>query len=87
MNQGLNNYDPKEGATVLKNVFSIPSNSDVYRSYFQSNDFTVLSDAYAIKWKYNNREITNDQYDDYCRHRAGARGTGGFGSTSEKEIK
>lgn len=62
MNQGLNYYAPVEGATVLKNVISIPSNSDVYRAYFQSNDFTVLSDAYAIKWKYNNREITNDQY-------------------------
>ena len=62
MNQGLNYYVPVEGATVLKNVISIPSNSDVYRAYFQSNDFTVLSDAYCIKWKYNNREITNDQY-------------------------
>lgn len=48
-NQGLNYYVPADGATVLKNVISIPSNSDVYRAYFQSRDFTVLSDAYAIR--------------------------------------
>ena len=50
MNQGLNYYVPREWATILKNVISIPSNSDVYRAYFQSNEFTVLSDAYAIRW-------------------------------------
>ena len=32
----LNYYVPEEGATVLQNVISIPSNSDVYRAYFQS---------------------------------------------------
>jgi len=50
-NQGLNYYVPKEGATVLHNVISLPSNSDVYRAYFQPHPFTVLSDAYAIRWK------------------------------------
>lgn len=55
-NQGLNYFAPIDGATILKNVISIPSNSDVYRAYFQSRDFTVLSDAYAIKWKYDNNE-------------------------------
>ena len=54
MNQGLNYYLPKEGATILKNVISIPSNSDVYRAYYQSREFTVLSDAYAIDW--NNKK-------------------------------
>lgn len=62
MNQGLNYYAPIEDTTVLKNVISIPSNSDVYRAYFQSREFTVLSDAYAIRWIYEDREITNDQY-------------------------
>ena len=52
-NQGLNYFAPTKGATILKNVISLPSNSDVYRAYFQSNDFTVLSDAYAIDWHYN----------------------------------
>lgn len=61
-NQGLNYYAPIEGATVLKHVISIPSNSDVYRAYYQSRDFTVLSDAYAIRWKLDDREITSNQY-------------------------
>lgn len=61
-NQGLNYFAPKEGATILKNVISIPSNSDVYRAYFQSRDFTVLSDAYAIRWKSNEIEFTSNQY-------------------------
>ena len=55
-NQGLNYFAPIDGATILKNVISIPSNSDVYRAYFQSRDFTVLSDAYAIKWRYDDKK-------------------------------
>lgn len=61
-NQGLNYFMPKEGATILKNVISIPSNSDVYRAYFQSKDFTVLSDAYAIRWNYNAVKLSPNQY-------------------------
>ncbi len=61
-NQGLNYYAPRAGATILQNVISIPSNSDVYRAYFQSREFTVLSDAYAVKWNYDNRELTQRQY-------------------------
>lgn len=61
-NQGLNYYAPKEGATILKDVISIPSNSDVYRAYFQSNEFTVLSDAYAIRWKDKTMHISQNQY-------------------------
>ncbi len=61
-NQGLNYYVPRNGATILKNVISIPSNSDVYRAYFQSREFTVLSDAYAIKWKSAEKELTQRQY-------------------------
>ena len=62
MNQGLNYYVPREGATILNNVISIPSNSDVYRAYYQSMDFTVLSDAYAIRWKGENSNLTPKQY-------------------------
>ena len=61
-NQGLNYYAPRSGATILKRVISIPSNSDVYRAYYQSKDFTVLSDAYAIKWIFDDREVTSNQY-------------------------
>lgn len=62
MNQGLNYYVPREGATILNNVISIPSNSDVYRAYYQSTDFTVLSDAYAIRWKDEKNNLTPKQY-------------------------
>ena len=61
-NQGLNYYAPKAGATVLSNVISIPSNSDVYRAYYQTRDFTVLSDAYAIRWKSGKVELSPNQY-------------------------
>lgn len=61
-NQGLNYYAPKSGATVLSNVISIPSNSDVYRAYYQTRDFTVLSDAYAIRWKIKEIELSPNQY-------------------------
>lgn len=61
-NQGLNYYVPKEGATVLSNVISVPSNSDVYRAYYQSRDFTVLSDAYAIRCKVDDTTLLPDHY-------------------------
>ena len=61
-NQGLNYYVPRESATILKNVISIPSNSDIYRAYYQSNEFTVLSDAYAISWIDKNILFSPNQY-------------------------
>lgn len=61
-NQGLNYYAPKAGATVISNVISLPSNSDVYRAYYQSRDFTVLSDSYAIQWKLADNKPTPNQY-------------------------
>lgn len=61
-NQGLNYFVPKNEATVLKNVISIPSNSDVYRAYFQSIEFTVLSDAYAVRWNFNGVNLLPNQY-------------------------
>lgn len=61
-NQGLNYYAPIDGATILKNVITIPQNSDVYRAYYQSKDFTVLSDAYAIDWIYDDCKLTRNQY-------------------------
>ena len=61
-NQGLNYFVPKDEATILQNVISIPSNSDIYRSYFQSNEFTILSDAYAVRWILDDVELLPDQY-------------------------
>lgn len=61
-NQGLNYFAPKDEATILKKVISIPSNSDIYRAYFQSVEFTVLSDAYAINWAYDDIKLSANQY-------------------------
>lgn len=61
-NQGLNYYVPRIEATVISNVISLPSNSDVYRAYYQSGEFTVLSDSYAIRWKSRENESTKNQY-------------------------
>lgn len=61
-NQGLNYFAPREGATILKDVITIPQNSDVYRAYYQSNEFTVLSDAYAIDWIYDDSKLSRNQY-------------------------
>ncbi|HGH5506974.1 restriction endonuclease subunit S [Staphylococcus pseudintermedius] len=62
MNQGLNYFAPRDNLTILSNVITIPSNSDIYRAYYQPNEFTVLSDAYAIQWKSEYLELTENQY-------------------------
>lgn len=62
-NQGLNNYVPKKEATILKNVISISANgANTGATFYQSKEFTVLQDAYAIQWKYNNNQLTDQQY-------------------------
>jgi Type I restriction modification DNA specificity domain len=62
-NQGLNNYVPKENATILKNVISISANgANTGATFYQSKEFTVLQDAYAIKWKYTNESLTDNSY-------------------------
>ena len=59
-NQGLSCFVPKETATILRNVISIASNGNAGTSFYQSRDFTVLQDAYAIRFK--NKELTASQY-------------------------
>ena len=61
-NQGLNYYSPKDGLTILKNVISLPSDSDVYRAYYQPKDFTILNSSYALTWKYSKNNLTPNQY-------------------------
>lgn len=61
-NQGLNYYVPRHDSSILKNVITIPSNSDVYRAYYQSREFTVLSDAYAIRWIASKDILSYRQY-------------------------
>lgn len=62
-NQGLNNYVPLDNATILNKVISISANgANTGATFFQSKDFTVLQDAYAIKWKDESRELSENQY-------------------------
>ncbi len=62
-NQGLNNYVPYDGATVLNNVISISANgANTGATFYQSKEFTVLQDAYAIKWVFNGDVPTDAQY-------------------------
>ena len=62
-NQGLNNFVPKDGATILKNVISISANgANTGATFYQNKEFTVLQDAYAISWKYTNNELTDNSY-------------------------
>ena len=51
-NQGLNNYAPRDNATILKNVISISANgANTGATFYQNKEFTVLQDAYAISFK------------------------------------
>lgn len=62
-NQGLNNYVPRNNATILKNVISVSANgANTGITFFQSNEFTVLQDAYAIKWIDDCRIPNDKQY-------------------------
>ncbi|WQV00848.1 restriction endonuclease subunit S [Helicobacter pylori] len=61
LNQGLNNFVPKENATILKNVISISANgANTGATFYQSHEFCVLQDAYAIEFigdkKLNSKE-------------------------------
>lgn len=58
-NQGLNNYVPKEGATILKNVISISANgANTGVTFYQPHEFTILQDAYAIQWIYSTQVLS-----------------------------
>lgn len=62
-NQGLNNYVPRDNATILKNVISISANgANTGATFYQNKEFTVLQDAYAIKWIYTDDILTDNQY-------------------------
>lgn len=62
-NQGLNNYVPRNNATILKNVISISANgANTGATFYQNKEFTVLQDSYAINWIYNKNVLTDNQY-------------------------
>lgn len=61
-NQGLNNYVPRENATIIKRAISISANgANTGVTFYQNKEFTVLQDAYAIQWK-NIKEILSDNH-------------------------
>ena len=62
-NQGLNNYIPIEGATILKNVISISANgANTGATFYQNKEFTVLQDAYAIRWIHSDKKLSDRNY-------------------------
>ena len=62
-NQGLNNYVPRNNATILKNVISISANgANTGATFYQSKEFTILQDAYAVKWIYSDDDLTDNRY-------------------------
>lgn len=62
-NQGLNCYVPREEATILKNVITISANgANSGATFYQTQEFTVLQDAHAFKWIYNNKQLSDNQY-------------------------
>ena len=62
-NQGLNNFVPRTNATILRNVISISANgANTGATFYQKDEFTVLQDAYAIRWIYSEDKLTDRQY-------------------------
>lgn len=62
-NQGLNNYVPTTNATILKNIISISANgANTGATFYQSKEFTVLQDSYAIYWKNTDEILSDNQY-------------------------
>ena len=62
-NQGLNHYVKKDNVTILKGAISISANgANTGATFYQNKEFTVLQDAYAIRWKDQNKVITDNQY-------------------------
>ena len=54
MNNSIAGYVPKEGITVLKNMISVCSNGSC-RAFYQKNEFSILQDSYALKYKGENQ--------------------------------
>ena len=60
-NQGLSCYVPNKDVTVLHNVISVSANgANSGVMFYQPNDFSVLQDSYAIKYKY--KELNEQEY-------------------------
>lgn len=55
-NNQIGKYISREKATILKNVFSATANG-FGKAFYQRNEFTILQDSYAFKFKDNNIKI------------------------------
>ena len=61
-NQGLSRFVPRNNATILKNCISVSANgANTGAMFYQPNEFTVLQDSYALKWK-RNEKIGEKEY-------------------------
>ena len=61
VNQGLSCYVPRKEATILKNVISVSANgANSGVMFYQPNEFTVLQDSYAIRYK--SKELKSNHY-------------------------
>ena len=49
-NNGISCYVPREKATIFKNCISVAANGDA-PAFYQPHDFTILQDAYVLKFK------------------------------------
>lgn len=49
-NNGIACYVPREKATIFKNCISVAANGDA-PAFYQPHDFTILQDAYVLKFK------------------------------------
>lgn len=60
INQGLASYAPRDHSTILKNVISISANgANSGATFYQDEEFTVLQDAYAIRFR--EKELTKNE--------------------------
>lgn len=58
-NNGISCYVPREKATIFKNCISVAANGDA-PAFYQQHDFTILQDAYVLKFK--GEELNNLHY-------------------------
>ena len=60
-NNQIGKYISKNGATILKNVFSATANG-FGKAFYQPYDFTVFQDSYAFKFIDDNIDIQKIHY-------------------------
>lgn len=59
LNNGISCFVPRQNATIFKNCISVAANGDA-PCFYQANEFTILQDAYVLKFK--NEELNQNAY-------------------------